>query len=132
MKKICEMKMAIINTKLTSYRFKLVLAAMPQSKCKLAVKINNVPEKNVVAKNVCNTRVLNLKKRHFSNKSGNPRGIAILKSTLPDCHYKYCFRSQSTSGPSLPSLLNDMLKPNQVIRNVKQTYSPRINLIRFR
>ena len=105
--------MTLIISKISSNRYKSILSLIPQQKSKLVFEINYTPMKNLV----CSAVLQTLPKSNLSKTSKYVEYKTVIKSQSSYSHFKYVIRAHSsTSESSLPALLNNMLKPNQVIK----------------
>ena len=104
--------MTLIISKISSNRYKSILSLIPQQKSKLASEINYTPMKNLAC-----SAVQTLPKSNVSKISKYVKYKTVIKSESNHSHFKYVIRAHSSiSEASLPALLNNMLKPNQVIK----------------
>lgn len=102
--------MTLVLTNLPFHRYKFILYSLSPHRYKVILNSDSFPKRHLISKSLLQKS----KKRSLVKISDREHDMSMLKIDPIGGFSKGEFRSQSTSGTSLPSLLNKMLKPNQV------------------
>ena len=101
--------MTLVLTNLPFHRYKFISYSLSPHRYKAILNFDSFP-RHLISKSFRQKS----EKRSLVIISGHEPDMTMLKIAPISGFSKAQFRSQSTSGTSLPSLLNKMLKPNQV------------------
>ena len=102
--------MTLVLTNLPFHRYKFILYSLSPQRYKAILNFDSFPKRHFISKSL----LQKTKKRSLVKIYDREHDMSMLKIDPIGGFSKGEFRSQSTSGTSLPSLLNKMLKPNQV------------------
>ena len=102
--------MTLVLTNLPLHRYKVISYSLSTHRYKAILKFDSFPKRHLISKSFLQKS----SKRSLVKISEREHDMSMLKIDPIGGFSKGEFRSQSTSGTSLPSLLNRILKPNQV------------------
>ena len=102
--------MTLVLTNLPFHRYKFISYSLSPHRYKAILNYDSFSKRHLISKSFLQKS----EKRSLVNISVHEPDMLMLKIAPISGLSKVQFRSQSTSGTSLPSLLNKMLKPNQV------------------